>query len=720
MEIDLAFLVESLRRQARLIALVLAGGLIVTFLGLLIIGPRYIATASLYIEAHPQKVFNAEAVQPDLNSDVVIESELEVLRSRRLASRVLSELQRKDAAPAGDDSGSRTSWWWPRLWSAEPTGVQVADASLGTAPAKEATDAAPPATEAPPSTDKVEKFLSGLSVDRKGRSYVVEVSYTDVSGERASKIANAIADTYVADQLEGKLQATRQANLGLKERVGEIRQELKDIEQQQQKFRADRELVEVGDLSLMQREIADYAMQLVSARAHAAEAEARLNQVRSMAGDPQQLLSLDIALQSNVISDYRRQSAEIQRRIGDNVSHFGEQHPTVISAKAELDNLNGEIEREIKRIVESQKLAYEAATGKVKLLEDGLQNLKQNHLKFGDDQRKLGEFKREIEVSSNDFTNFLRRYNETKAQEKMQTADAHVVSYAVTPSRPSSPKKGLILLLASVGWLGVGMGLGLAREITNRSLRTRAEVERALGVPCVATVPVVDPTLDGAEKGAQHNLCGPIHWRVDEETDGGFSQAIFTLKQWIGAIGPPGPRVVLLAAAHPAEGCSTIAAQLVRYATSTGARAVLVDADLRTRGMTQALGVDAKTTFADGVLNDAKSKSAVVHLKDHGMHLCPAPGRGDKRPLDVLGSRHMLGFFDALRDEYDLIVVDTPPMSTYVDASALIEYADCVLVVVKARQTQQNDVLDVLHRLDVDPRLAIGVVLNMVDRAARE
>jgi succinoglycan biosynthesis transport protein ExoP len=177
---------------------------------------------------------------------------------------------------------------------------------------------------------------------------------------------------------------------------------------------------------------------------------------------------------------------------------------------------------------------------------------------------------------------------------------------------------------------------------------------------------------------------------------------------------------VLLAAAHAAEGCSTIGAQLVRYATSTGAKAVLVDADLRSRGMTQALGVEAKVTFADGTLSEAKAKSAVVHLKDRGMHICPAPDRSGLRPLDVLGSRKMQSFFDTLRDEYDLIVIDTPPMAAYVDASALAEYADCAIIVVKARHTQQDDVLDMLERLDPEQRLAVGIVLNMADRPAKD
>src|SRR5262249_19136668 len=151
----------------------------------------------------------------------------------------------------------------------------------------------------------------------------------------------------------------------------------------------ERQLIEVGDLTLLQKEISEYTQQLVAARAHAAESEARLSQVRALASDPQQVLSLDIALQSTVISDYRRQAAELQRRIGETTSRYGDQHADVLSAKAALANLNQEVQKEIKRIEESLEMTYTAANGKVTLLEEGLQKLKDKAIKFGEYQIKL-------------------------------------------------------------------------------------------------------------------------------------------------------------------------------------------------------------------------------------------------------------------------------------------------------------------------------------------
>jgi polysaccharide biosynthesis transport protein len=689
--IDFAFLVRTLRRQKGLVALVLAGGLAVTFLALLLVAPRYKATASILLEPHQENAFGADTPQQggNIEDSYVVESQLELLRSARVASRVVKEL----AASGGVGRFGSAS--------ADDTNIQLADAN--------------PAIVTPtPSVfpDEVDRLLRGLTVERQGRSYVVELSYTDKSAERAAKIANAFVNAYMADQLESKSEATRTANMWLKDRVRDISHDLDDIEQRRQAFRAERQLVAIGDMTLLEKEISEYTQQLISARARATETEAQLKQVRALAQDPQQVLSLDVALQSTVISDYRRQAAEIQRRIGQNISRYGEQHADVLSAKAELDNLNKEVAGETGRIVESKELAYASAAEKVKLLEVQLQKLKDSIAKFGEYKIKLNEFDREINVSRDLYANLLRRYKETTAREKLQGSGVSVVAYAAAPLHPAYPKKTLILLLSSMGWLGLGVGLGVRRELNHSILRTRVDVEEGLGIQCLATLPVMD--FSASASGDQQGLSGPISSRIDEEDqDGAYGQSIYAIKQWIEKLNGPASRVALVVAAHPATGCSTVAAQLALYAASTGTRTVLVDADLRSRVLSSNWAPLAKGSFTDVIMNGSEVKAAISQIPATPLRFCPAPADGTYRPLDVLGSRSAKDFFSALRDDFDLIIVDTPPMASYVDATALVPYADGVVIVVKASQTQQSDVLELLQQLDVEPETGIGVVLNM-------
>ena len=357
--IDLAFLLGALRRQARLIALVVAGGLIATLLVLFSITPRYVAIASILVDT--QSATPPGSPASEAKSDVIIEDEVEILRSPRIAARVLSQLEFSSA----QEGSIRSSSWWPSFFASKPEGIQIANASPSDG--RQATDAATIPASAPNkiSLSALNALMRYADIQRKGHSFVVGVSYIDPSGERAAAVANAFVEAYLADQLQTKLDAARGENQSLKARILDVRKEINSIEQRQQAYRASHEgLVEVGGLTLMQKEISDYAEQLASARARAAEAVARLNQAKSLAENPQQLLSLDTALQSTVISEYRRQAAEIQRRIADNVSRYGDQHASSVSAKAELINLNIEIQNEIKRIVESFQLSSDSAAGR--------------------------------------------------------------------------------------------------------------------------------------------------------------------------------------------------------------------------------------------------------------------------------------------------------------------------------------------------------------------
>ena len=177
---------------------------------------------------------------------------------------------------------------------------------------------------------------------------------------------------------------------------------------------------------------------------------------------------------------------------------------------------------------------------------------------------------------------------------------------------------------------------------------------------------------------------GLLHWRVDEDQDGDFAQSISELRQWVEVEGDARSHVALVTSAHPAEGRSTVAMQLVHSAESTGKRAVLVDADQRFRRIATDLIADAKTDLAEN------------------LELGPD-----------------LKLLDALRDDFDLIVIDAPPMATPADAEAMVGSVDRALVVVKAGQTEQKDVLEIIDRIDVRKGKAVGVVLNMVKLMAR-
>ena len=122
-----------------------------------------------------------------------------------------------------------------------------------------------------------------------------------------------------------------------------------------------------------------------------------------------------------------------------------------------------------------------------------------------------------------------------------------------------------------------------------------------------------------------HNLCTPVYWKLPEEDGGRFNQAIFVLRQWTQSSSARPARVIVVAATHIGEGCSTIAAQLARYAASTGLRTVLVDADLRARGLSDALGAEPSTSSGKSESGAAAQFPPAIQLEDGLGLLCGRP-----------------------------------------------------------------------------------------------
>lgn len=708
-------LTKTLKRQSRLIVAIFVCGLLATIGALLLITPRFVATASILLDTRQQRVFNAEAVLPGLTDDLyIVESQLEIIRSPRIAASVLDAIGPAARAHFEDPPQRSSSLF--RFWE-EPQTVKVANLTDTNTDANAAVAPVPGGQES--NASMIEKLLKGLSVERKGHSYMVEVRYTDIDRDRAATIANAFVDAYLSDQLEAKFQATRKANQWLSERVDEIGRELIASEQRKQKFEDQQEVVVVGSVSLLQKEMSDYAQQLVIARGEVAESRARLEQVKRLADKPDQILSLDVAQNSKVVSELRKQDAEIQRKIGDGIARFGEQHASVLAAKAEHAEVQKAFEGERKRIVQSAALAVEAANDKVQFLETGMRRLKARARELGQLDVMQSDLRRDIEVSSSLYSNLLRRYKETKAQEKLQTADARVVDRALIPARAAYPKNVLVLLLGSLGWLGIGFGIGLFRETSRPSVHNAAEAERILGVPCVAVLPTIDPKRELTGDGAPtRHLIGPIIWPTDEVANPTFSQAIFEIRQWMGPYDGNRGRVLLMTGTQAAAGCSTAAAQLARYSVETGIRAVLLDADLRTHGITSAVGLDHAVTYCEVVAGSEEPQAAIVEVPSLGFSLCPAPEIGTFRPLDVLGARGITGFIAHLRANYDLIIVDVSPIALYADARALMEHADGILLVLKAGRIRCEEFHNVVDRLVVDESQQVGTLINMSDSVA--
>ncbi|MGH6928060.1 MAG: GumC family protein, partial [Dongiaceae bacterium] len=338
--------------------------------------PQYSATAYVMVEPGQVRVVEAiEAVVAGSSADTAaVESQIRVLQSRSLADRVMSVLQ-LDRDPEFNGKLEPPSLMDQVM---APVKQTIGDV-VSTAKQWIAGPSEPPKGRDPVRALRaqiIDKILSGLVVRVEGRSRVISVTFQSRSAETAAKVANTLAEQYIAMQLEGKFEATQNAGQWLNGRVDDLRQRVQMAEAAVEKYRADNGLISAGNVSITTEEASGVGSQLALARSKRADAEARLRELDGAIADGAGAATISEVLASGLIQGLRQQEAEISGRVSDLSQKLGRSHPDLLSARAELGEIRAKIEAETQKIVHKLKNEVTAAVAREAALSESLETLK--------------------------------------------------------------------------------------------------------------------------------------------------------------------------------------------------------------------------------------------------------------------------------------------------------------------------------------------------------
>ena len=381
-EIDLTELLRKIRRRkgvifGTVILLTALAGIIVFQLT-----PRYTAETLVMIGARESKIVDLEAVLAGLSTDAEsVQSEIEVMRSRGLAEKVIKHLG-LDREPEFNEAlrpkglledALDIERYLPEEWLAG----EWMTAILGRAHEEALSEDDERARER---VRVVDAFLENLEVSPKGRSRVIAVEFTSETAKTAAEAANTLADLYIVEQLEAKFAATQRATAWLNDRVASLREKVGESERAVEAFRKRSGLLEGKGVSLTSQEVTELNTQLILAGSARAEAEARLQQTKMLVASPDGVESAAEVLDSQLIQRLREQEAEVHRRAAELSTEYGERHPKMINVRAEIRDLKAKIRSEVAKIVKG--LENEAAVARARQL-----SLQTSHDKLFSPQR---------------------------------------------------------------------------------------------------------------------------------------------------------------------------------------------------------------------------------------------------------------------------------------------------------------------------------------------
>lgn len=707
MEFDLLGILRTLRKRAGVIA-----GITVVLTALVALAvsqmtPLYTGETLVLLDRQKMQVVDMEAVMSGLSPDsAAVDSEVEILRSRDLARRVVEKL-----ALVGDpelNSALREPSplrWVSPVWLLK-RGMAALSSSNMEGPASEA-EIADRQTES-----VVDAVLARTEVARRTTTFVISISFTSEDPAKAARIANAIADAYVLDQLEAKFDATRTANAWLSERLGELRTQVTDAERAVAIYRSEHGLEESSGVTVSEQQLSELNAQLILARAALAEAQAKYNRARQLRARGGSVESVADVLQSGTISSLRQKQAELAREKADLSAKYGPRHPAIVNIEAQQGDIGRQISAEVSRIIESLANNVSVAETRVSALRDNLNQIKGETGADNQALIQLRELEREAAATRAVYEAFLNRFKETTGQQGLQTPDTRIISQAVVPQAASYPRTTLFVGLGFVLSLMLGCGVAFLLEHFDNGLQTARDIEQHLHLPHLVSLPATP-----AEKGPGGKAMPPQDYLIARPLSA-FSESLRSLRSalQLSNVDNP-PKIILFTSALPGEGKTTTAVSFARAAAASGLKVALVDCDLRHPSVHRAFGLGRPEEGLVELLAERLELGAVI-VKDEKSELDIIPvATGTANPPDVLGSAQMKLLLQRLRDDYDLVVLDSAPVLPVSDSRVLSRLADETVFIVRWNETPRDAAQSALRELRLFDAKIAGAVLSIVDTA---
>ena len=668
---DLSELLSTIRYQKKWIFLVLLLGTLLTIFVVSLIETKYTSQSSVLLNPETQQ--NQGQTIKNLAKSVTLDigfvlTEIEILKSRGLIQNVIEKLSLQDDPEFNLSLNQK----------ADAMGeVALKENKIGAFKQNLSHDKIDfYIREKKENTKIINQLLDHINITPIVGSSVVRIKVASKSPEKSALINNALIEEYMRSRQADKSNSRKKFSKWLDNTIKILQDEIIKKEKQAEEYRAKH------NLALNEKTL--FSVQEISTlRKQRAETEKDFLNIKSQIAQIENLDDTVIAnlANSSLLRSLKAQQVEMESNISELSKRYGPKHPTMIEKRAELGGVRQSIARQ-KTIAQSElRSKLGALKGTITDLKRSIRRAEKQNNSENNALIKFEEMTSEIDVAKKSLRDLQDKYGDTTNSHSIVTESARVISYATIPDTPSTPNKKLLTLLGLIVSSFIAFLLAFLNEKFSNKFRTAEALEKEFQIPCLAEISYVST---GWKKTLiSHCLAKPESKIIEI-----IRNLNVTVKNYI-TKKSEAPKIVLLTSSIKNEGKTSIAYLMAAAAAKSGEKTILIEANLK-NPILQSITGSAKKGNLVHVLTHQKDLAQVIDKEEQsGLHVI----YGSTIPhnsYNLLNSQQMKNLLKNLKENYDLVIIDSPSCAQAADARLLERLADLCLYCVKYSRTTKK------------------------------
>ncbi len=675
-----------MRRHKWMILATLFVLLTIVTIGTMLTRPVYRAETRIEIGKDTERVLSGQRIMEVETANVFnpfyLQTQVDILRSRDLSRRVIQRLNLADS----DEFKAK---------GAENPGETEREVQL------------------------VNAFQRRYNISVGRQSRVVSLSFDAYSPKLAADVANSIADEYIRWSMESRLQGVGTAKEFLAKRVQEAESNLRQAEAGYQQYLAEHKIISLddsGNITFARTDILNRQLTEVENERRAAEAlyyrskEVPADELPPVVNDP------TVQALTRELSKQRQELANLSAK-------YQPSYPAVKQVQEQIKQLEPQLNDAKLRIVKNIETQYQVGRKRESDIKAALGQSKGEAIQQNREATELNLKKQKVETNRKTYEDLQQRLRQAEVESDFRPSNIRIVQQAEIPIAPVKPNKFLNLGLSLLLGLALGIGLAFFLEYLNNTINTAEDVERIIQLPSLGAIPSLQSLAKSKRLGLGNGngrksaaLAAANNELVSgHEPISSFAESYRALRtSLLLSSAEHAPRTMLITSSHPAEGKTTIVANTAISLAQTGAKVLVLDADMRRPRCHKILSTKNDAGLSTFLSRDIRLDQVIQEHDIPNLYVLPA-GPVPPNPSELLSSIKLRILIADLLDRFDHIIIDSPPVIHVTDALIISPHVDGVVIVVKSSLTPREAVQRAKQALmDVNAKI-FGVVLNCVD-----